>query len=59
MSTPANRWTQLYQQVAREMGMPARGPSGSPQNKERQRLAGRVAAETTRRYQAEQHGGKS
>lgn len=44
--TPSRVWKKIYRQVALEMGMPARGPAGSEQNKRRQELALKVFRET-------------
>jgi hypothetical protein len=44
---------EIYRQVAAEMGMPARGPKGSPENQLRRKLGQRVAKEVARRYERE------
>lgn len=44
--TPSRIWKQVYEQVAKEMGMPPRGLAGSAQNKRRQELAPKIFRET-------------
>lgn len=57
MSVPAKAWVRLYQDVTRELGMPARGPRGCAQNQKRQELGPKVFAETQRRWKLRRHRG--
>jgi hypothetical protein len=37
-------WARAYQAACKELGMPARGPKGSPENLERVRISRRAIA---------------